>query len=55
MEISNLSIVNLNASFNILGINIFNNLEDSSIQGFVLIYIKNKFFYLSIIKSYPKI
>ena len=50
-----LSIVNLNASSNILGINFFKIVEDNYIQGFVLIYISHKLNLESIIKSYPKI
>ena len=50
-----LSIVNLNASFNILGINFYNNGLLSSMHGFVLISINQTYPCLSTIKSYPNI
>lgn len=49
------SITILNAWSIILGINSFNNGDDSSRQGLVLISINHGFNYSSNIKSYPKI
>lgn len=52
---TNGSITILNASSNILGINSYNNGDDSSKQGFVFISINHGFKFSSIIKSYPNI